>query len=216
MRLWASSWAAPEVLSGNRVDVWLPLDVDNPEYRGNLGFHVMSVAGRLAAAVSIDVAQEQLDAFTAERAEEHPNRYRRRDGSLRTVPLLPLRQATVESVSSTLYLLLGAAGFMLLIACTNVANLFLARGTERGREIALRGALGASRGRIIGQLLTESVAVSVIGGIGGVVVAYVGVAIFTAFNPGDIPRIHDVAVDTQVLAFAFVMSLATGVVFGLP
>ena len=104
---------------------------------------------------------------------------------------------------------------MLLIACANVANLFLARGTERGREIALRGALGASRGRIIGQLLTESVTVAVVGGIGGVLFAYVGVAVFRAFNPGNIPRIQDIAVDPRILAFAFATSIATGVVFGL-
>ncbi len=205
----------PEVLAGQRVDVWMPLDVANPAYEGNMGFHVMSVAGRLADGATIEVAQQQLDAFTADRAEEFPNRYLRRDGGLRVVPLMPLREATVERVSSTLYLLLGAVGLMLLIACANVANLFLARGTERGREIALRGALGASRGRIIGQLLTESVAVSVIGGLGGVLVAYAGVAMFTTFNPGNIPRIQDVTVDPRVLVFAFAISVATGVLFGL-
>ena len=137
------------------------------------------------------------------------------DGELRNVPLVPLREATVEEVSSTLYLLLGAVGFMLLIACANVANLFLARGTERAREIALRGALGASRGRIVGQLLTESVAVAVIGGIGGIIVAYLGVATFSRYSPGNIPRLYDVAVDPRILGFAFLASLATGVLFGI-
>jgi len=205
----------PETLTGRSVDVWLPLYVENPEYEGQMGFHVMSVAGRLADGTTMEVAQQQLDGFTADRAEEFPNRYLRRDGALRVVPLMPLREATVEDVSATLYLLLGAVGLMLLIACANVANLFLARGTERGREIALRVALGASRGRIIGQLLTESVAVAVVGGGGGVLFAYVGVAVFRAANPGNIPRIQDIAVDPRILAFAFATSIATGVVFGL-
>ena len=205
----------PEVIAGRRVDVWLPLDVANPAYEGNMGFHVMSVAGRLAPGATMAVAQQQIDAFTADRAEEFPNRYVRRDGALRVVPLMPLRGATVQAVSSTLYLLLGAVGLMLLIACANVANLFLARGTERGREIALRGALGASRGRIAGQLLTESVAVAMIGGLGGVLIAYLGVAMFTALNPGNIPRIQDVSVDPRILAFAFATSVATGILFGL-
>jgi len=205
----------PEALTGRRVDVWLPLDAAKPEYLEQRGFHVMGVAGRLTDGVPIEVAQEQIDAFTAELAEEYPNRYRSRDGTLRTVPLVPLREATVEEVSGTLYLLLGAVGFMLLIACANVANLFLARGTERAREIALRGALGASRGRLIGQMLTESVAVAVIGGMGGIAVAYVGVAAFPSFTPGNIPRLEGVAVDPRILAFAFLASLATGVLFGI-
>ncbi len=211
----APEFQPPEALAGRRVDVWLPLYVDNPEHLGDMGFHVMSVAGRLADGASIDAAQAQIDAFTAERAEEYPNRYLRRDGTLRAVPLVQLRQATVESVSSTLYLLLGAVGFMLLIACANVANLFLARGTERGREIALRGALGASRGRIVGQLLTESMVVAVVGGVAGIAVAYLGVNVLASLNPGNIPRLNDVAVDPRILAFAFLISVGTGLLFGI-
>jgi len=205
----------PEVLAGRSVDVWLPLDTHNGEGRDEMGFHVMSVAGRLADGTSIDVAQQQIDAFTAERAEEFPAYYVNRDGTTRGVPLVPLQDATVENVSGTLYMLLGAVGLMLLIACANVANLFLARGTERGREIALRGALGAGRGRIVGQLLTESVAIAVLGGIGGVLIAYLGVAVFARTSPGNIPRLYDVSVDPRVLAFAFAVSLVTGVLFGI-
>jgi putative ABC transport system permease protein len=205
----------PEPLAGQRVDVWLPLDTRNGEDRDSMGFHVMSVAGRLADGASVTVAQEQLDAFTAERVAEYPDYYLRRDGTVRNVPLVPLLEGTVGSVSATLYVLLGAVGLMLLIACANVANLFLARGTERGREIALRGALGASRSRIIGQLLTESVMIAVVGGSGGMAIAFAGVGLFARTNPGNIPRLYDVAVDPRVLAFAFVTSLLTGALFGI-
>jgi predicted permease len=211
----SAAFEPPEALAGRQVDVWLPLDASKPEYLSDTGFHVMSVAGRLAGGAAIETAQEQIDTFTAERAEEFPEQYRRRDGTVRGVPLIPLREATVGEVSSTLYLLLGAVGFMLLIACANVANLFLARGTERAREIALRGALGAGRGRLIGQLLTESVALAIIGGVGGIAVALLGVAAFANLSPGNIPRLDSVAVDPRVLAFAFIASLATGVLFGI-
>ena len=164
----------PEALVEDRVDVWLPLDVENPEHRDDLGFHVLSVSGRLREGTSLPAAQEQLDAIIRARAEEFPDQYIL-DGSLAEVPLMPLREGTVRRVRPVLYTLLGAVGLMLLIACANVANLFLARGTERGREVALRGALGASRGRIAAQLLTESVAIAVVGGIAGIGIAYAGV-----------------------------------------
>ncbi len=204
----------PEIMVGDRLDLYLPLDLNDPEVFDSMGLHVLSVAGRLGDDVTVQVAQEQIDAFSRERAEEFPNRYLR-DGELRDVPLVPLRQATVREVSATLYLLLGAVGFMLLIACANVANLFLARGMERGREIALRGALGASRGRIIGQVLTESVAVGVVGGVAGIALAYLGVNLFANLNPGNIPRLQDIAVDPRILGFAFVISVGTGVLFGI-
>jgi predicted permease len=104
---------------------------------------------------------------------------------------------------------------MLAIACANVANLLLAQGTARIRELALRGALGAGRRRIMRQLLTESVALSVLGGMLGVGLAFLGVKLFLRFNPGQVPRIQDLAVDTRILFFALVASLVTGLVFGL-
>ena len=208
------AFTPPEHLTGARVDAWLPLDMKNPERMASEGLHVLSVAGRLADGVSIEAAQAQMDAYIRARAVESPDYFLREDGSYRDIPLLPLREATVERVSQTLYVLLGAVVLMLLIACANVANLFLARGTERGREIALRGALGASRGRIFSQLLTETVFLAVIGGLVGVIVAYVGVGLFAATSPGNIPRLQAVAVDLRVLVFAFLISVTTGVVFG--
>ena len=112
-------------------------------------------------------------------------------------------------------MLFGATTLMLLIACANVANLFLARSTDRNREMALRSALGAGRRRVVGQLLTESVTLSVIGASLGVVLAVIGVKAFQLFNPGSIPRIDQLGVDVRVLAFALLAAITTGILFGL-
>jgi predicted permease len=118
-------------------------------------------------------------------------------------------------VGFRLYVLLGAVGFLLLIACANVANLFLVRATDRTREIATRSALGAGRRRIAAQLLTESLVMALVGGLLGSAVAWAGLRAFKALSPGDVPRLAEVTLDGRVLGFALVLSVATGLLFGL-
>jgi putative ABC transport system permease protein len=208
-----AGFVPPSLETGSRVDLWFPLD-DGGDDSGDHGYHVLGVAGRLAPGVSLAAAQAEVDAERAVTAEAFPSHYVRRDGTLELTPLVEMRHATVRYVSRTLYLLLGAVVMMLLIACANVANLFLARGTARAREIALRGALGASRMRLVGQVMTESVVLATVGGALGIVLAFGGVELFTLLTPGGIPRLDGLSVDGRVLTFSIAISAFTGVVFG--
>lgn len=206
-------FVAPAVMTGSRVDVWLPLD-DGGERAHSHGSQVLGIAGRLAPGIDVDTAQAEVDAQRAAAAAEFPRYYELRAGGIRPVPLVPLREATVGRVGRTLYLLLGAVGLMLLIACANVAGLSLARGTARAREIALRLALGAGRRRLAGLVLTESLLLSVGGGVLGLALALGGVEAFKAFNPGGVPRVEHLQVDVRILAASLVLTVATGLLFG--
>ena len=127
----------------------------------------------------------------------------------------PLREKLLGRVSTALWILLASVGFVLLIACVNVANLLLARASGRAKEIALRVAFGASRARIVRYLLTESLLLAIAGGTAGVAVAALGVLAFSRFAPLEIPRIKDIQIDTPVLLFSLAASLLTGLLFGL-
>jgi predicted permease len=209
----AETFVPPDLTTGSRVDFWFPLD-DGGANRDDHAYHTLDVIGRLRSGVSLEAAQAEADAQRDAIAPQAPSQYVRRDGTMAYTPLVELREATVRNVSRTLWLLLGAVGMLLLIACANVANLFLARGTSRTREIALRGALGASRSHIASQVLTESVVLAVAGGALGVLLAFGGVDLLARFQPGGIPRIDGLAVDGRVLGFSLVMSVTTGVLFG--
>jgi len=203
----------PNALTGSRVDVWLPLDVERANIHGR-GYAILNVVGRLPDDVTLGAAQAEMDAYVRAVAAENPGRYQRRDGSPARFPLLPLHIATIRGVAQPLVILLGAVVLMLLIACANVANLFLAQGTARAREIAVRAALGAGRRKIFGQQLTESVALAGIGGLLGVWLTLVGVVAFTRLSPANVPRLQNVTVDGRVLVFALIASVATGVICG--
>lgn len=174
------------------------------------GTRVLGGIARLRAGVSLEQAQAEMNTLAARLAAQFPSQ----DSGL-TIRLVPYRQAVVGDVKSALLILLGAVGLVLLIACANLANLLLSRATSRAREIALRMALGARRARIIRQLLAESALLGLLGGMAGVLLAIWGIRIFRPFVPAAVTRIGSIEVGAPVLAFAFVVSLAAALVFGL-
>ncbi len=172
--------------------------------------HFISVLGRLKPAVTLSQAQSDIAGITRRLEQEFP----KTNGGLGS-NVVPLHTQVVGDVRGMLFILLGAVGFVLLIACTNVANLMLARAGQRDREIAIRAAVGASRRRLIRQLLTESLLLSIVGGLAGLVVSVWAVDLFIKLSPGDIPRLSEASVDLRLLGFTLLVSLLTGVGFGL-
>ncbi len=159
------AFTPPEQLVGRRVDVWRPLDWSSEELQEHT-YHVLEVAGRLAPGVRREAVQDAVDALLARMADVHQN-YRKRDGTPRDVPVVTLAEKTVRGVRTGLGLLMGAVSLLLLVACANVANLFLARGLGRTREMAVRRALGADTLTLAAQLLVESLVVGLAGGLLG-------------------------------------------------
>ena len=170
----------------------------------------IDVVGLLAGASGLDEAQSEMSVIADRLAEEYPET-NQGDG----IVLLPLREAITEEVRPALNVLLGAVGILLLIACANVANLLLARASSREGEIAVRRALGARRSRLIGQLVTESTVLALVGGALGTLLAMWGTSALLALAPDGIPRVSEVGADPRFVAFAVLISLVTGVVTGL-
>ena len=177
-------------------------------------------AGRLKPGATLESANANMMVAGEQfRRRQSANGWTRTNAS----PFSPLRDALVGDVRLALLILVGAVGFVLLIACANVANLLLARAAGRQREIAIRTAIGASRGHLIRQLLTESVLLSTIGGIFGLLIGAWSVPLLLAVSPGNLPRINDEqhassvvsSLDWHVLVFTFGIALLTGVIFGL-
>jgi putative ABC transport system permease protein len=193
------------------ADLWLPLQAD-PNTRSMA--HYLRIAARLKPGVTFAQANAQLKAGEVEFRRAFPL-FNANAGFL----ALPLRDSVVGDARNALLILLGTVGFVLLIACANVANLLLARATGRRQEMAVRIAMGASRGRLIGQLLTESLVLSTGGGALGLMLGYAGMRGLLAINPGNIPRVGvsgaGVTLDWRVLAFTIGLSILTGVLFGL-
>jgi predicted permease len=200
----------PKFRLWNDVDVYTPLGQGEPLLYNDRTIHSIVCIARLKPDISIGHAQAEMDAIQANLDRLYPDANR----SLGT-NIEPLKQSIVGDVGSTLLLLLGAVGIVLLIASTNVANLLLARSAARTREFAIRSALGASRVRIVRQLLTESVLLALSGGLLGLIVATLGVHLVLAKFPEILPRSENIQLDTPVLLFAFGISLVVGILFSL-
>jgi putative ABC transport system permease protein len=192
-------------------DVWTPLALPPDEYADNQrqSFYLSAIA-RLRPGVSHVQASDDLNGLVRSLSAKFPAIYAGRGANV-----VPLRTALVGDVSSTLYLLLGAVGLVLLIACANVANLLLARATGREAEIAIRVALGASRVRIVRQLVAESLVLSFAGAACGALLAMWARDAIVAISPAGVPRIAEVRVGIPALAFAALLAVATGVLFGV-
>jgi predicted permease len=193
----------------NGTDIWLPANVVFSETASRSAQNYL-VAGRLKPGVSLEQAQAQMTAIGA-RLEQQ---YAESDAD-KSVVVARMRDEMVRDVKLTLYLLLGAVALVLLIGCANVANLLLARAAGRTREIAIRAAVGASRGRIVRQLITESAVLAVIAGAAGLLLAKWGSDALVALAPGDVPRLAETGIDGWVLAFTLVISVGASLLFGL-
>jgi putative ABC transport system permease protein len=195
-----------------QADIWVPFQIDPNST--NLG-HYFLVAGRLKPGITLAQANAQLKLVADQYRRLHPEDM----DTKANFGVQPLRDSIVAGARNSLLILLGAVGFVLLIACANVANLLLVRATGRKREFAIRAAMGAGRARIIRQLLTESIVLSLAGGILGLILGYAGVRALLAVSPAGLPRIGEhgaaVGVDWRVLAFTLGIALFTGILFGL-
>jgi putative ABC transport system permease protein len=192
-----------------RVDLWWPRVLRAEEFQ-NRRLHNYSVVARLGDGISIDQAQKGMDLLASRIEAAHPE-WMAGWG----VSIEPLEEAVVGRIRPALLVLLGAAGLLLAIACANVANLVLARSHAHRREIALRAALGAGRGRLLAASLTDSVLLSVIGGALGLLLAAFGTRLLLTVAPQGLPRLEEVGVDSRVLAFTVLISLLTALLFGL-
>jgi predicted permease len=195
-------------------EVWTALQLD-PAHPGGRGSHNYYLLGRLKPGVSPAEAQGELESLVQSYGENRAPKTHSFDPKTHTIVSFPLQAEVVSGVRPALLMLLGAVAFVLLIASVNVANLLLARAEARRREIAIRGALGASLPRLARQFVTEGILLAFLGALLGVALAFLGVRLVQLTNAGGIPRADEIAMDWRVLVFTLVTSLATGVLFGL-
>jgi putative ABC transport system permease protein len=191
-----------------QTDLWLPIALTS-EQIGKRGDHNLSVIARLKPYVTLDQAQTEMSNIARRLEEREPQ------AKGYGVNVISLNEQLAGGIRPALLVMLVAVAFVLLIACANVANLLLARSAARQKEIAIRTALGASRGRIIRQLLTESILLSIGGGVIGILLTFLGIDLLLALSPKNIPRLGEINIDASVLCFTLIISIVTGGLFGL-
>lgn len=202
----------PTVNGIQRADVLLPLPLAESD-RSKRGGEDFNIFAKLKPGISVTQAQTDMNRLTDQMKRQYPEFYPANGGL--TFSVVPLLEQVVGDLRRALLVLLGAVGCVLLIACANVANLLLARAAVRQKEIAIRAAVGAARGRLIQQLLTESVLLSVGGGVLGLALAVGALKLLRVFGSSNLPRLQEIGLDGRVLAFTCAISLLTGLVFGL-
>jgi ABC-type antimicrobial peptide transport system permease subunit len=191
----------------DRAEIWIPLELVAGDYARSA--HNFRVFGRLRPGVSVKAAQADMDVIATRLAKAYA------DDNDRGIRVIPLLDEISGPVRLPMLMLLASVGFVLLIACVNIANLQLARGTARAKEMSLRAALGAGRGRLARQLLTESLLLSVLGGAAGILLAETAISILRSAIPADIPRVESIQIDAGVLAFTVALSIGAGLLFGV-
>jgi putative ABC transport system permease protein len=200
----------------SEVDVYMPTSAcpfrSSPAMIDTRAARMVTAFARIRDEVQLSKARADLDLVAARMESEHPADYPKARGF--RVVAVPLREELTRSFRTTLLVLLGTAGFVLLIVCASVANLMLARMVRREREVAIRGALGAGRSRLLRQLLTESTLLALAGGLVGLALARWGVTLLVVFVERFTPRAAEITIDHTVLAYTFIVSVATGIVFG--
>ena len=198
------------VAMNSEIFLPLPLPANASTIRTREDYNIL---GKLKRGVTAARAQVEMDALTARLRNDFPDAYPPNGGL--TFSIVPLAHQVVGDVRRPLAILIGAVGLVLLVACANVANLLLARALGRRQEMAVRASLGASRARVVRQLLTESLVLSLAGGVLGILLAAGGVAWIHAIQPPDVPRLGAIAINLPVLGYTLLISLAAGVLFGL-
>ena len=202
----------PDFLFPSRAELWTSVGQASTEPSWeNRGNHPgLQGVARLKPGVTVEQAREGMEIVAVNLEKQYPD-----SNTGNRVTIIPALESVVQSIRPALRVLFVAVGFVLLIACANVANLLLARATSRQKEIAIRTALGARRWRVIRQLLTESILLSIFGGAFGLLLANWGVKLIIAISPNSIPRAREIGLDNRVLAFTIAVSLLTGIIFGL-
>ncbi|HET7584258.1 MAG TPA: ABC transporter permease [Gemmatimonadaceae bacterium] len=196
---------------GQDVELWTPLALAPERYSGGYTNEWLNLVARVKPGITVEQAARDMRGFAEQLKRDRPDQFPP-DWTLKVQSMMDVKTGAIRPA---LLVLLGAVGFVLLIACANVANLLLARAAGRSKEIAIRTALGARSRDLIRQLLTESVLLSLVGGVIGLVLAYGAVRFLVALNPGNLPRVESIAVDGRVALFTLGIALLTGLAFGL-